>query len=286
MIDISSLPASIGTNNSVSASSALKDFKSIGVQDEQQIYTNLSHRLIEIEKRIEIEWELVFAIEGEARQMMLLLDEKNELLMRCNWLNRLYDAKEKITTVSTMSEVKRLQASIRMVQTCPLKSKLIDELKNLEQMLDVETAQLSDEDTLNEAIFNTGSQVFINLGTVGRSAVLEEVLNSDGQVHTAIAKAEELEALVQDAKQCDTVETLQKAFQSLPLGNLVAIPAEYEEEVLQKLLDNPIWNGLFHLDRLIHQYTAQIVRLHEPEQEGIQTTLDVNEKIIKRLGLQ
>lgn len=68
--------------------------------------------------------------------------------------------------------------------------------------------------------------------------------------------------------------------------HLANLSAEYEQEVFQKLLDQPTWNGLFNLDVLIRQYTAQVEKLHNPVQEGIFDTLVLNDSVIEQLGVQ
>ncbi|ADC49270.1 hypothetical protein BpOF4_06040 [Alkalihalophilus pseudofirmus OF4] len=95
--------------------------------------------------------------------------------------------------------------------------------------------------------------MFINLGITGRHAVLEKVLDGDGKVETAVNKAEELEASVQAVKQHKTIDSLRNALEVLLLQKLATIPAEYGEEVLQKLVDNSNWNGLFQLERLSNE---------------------------------
>lgn len=148
------------------------------------------------------------------------------------------------------------------------------------------TKVLSAKEQLVEDIFATGNETFINLGTAGREFVLTEVLKETPSVELAIAKAEALEAQVKAAKQSVNVEELKANLESLPLVHLVNVPAEYEQEILQKLLDQPTWNGLFNLDLLIRQYTVQVEKLHNPVQEGIFDTLVLDAKVIERLGVQ
>lgn len=60
----------------------------------------------------------------------------------------------------------------------------------------------------------------------------------------------------------------------------------YEQEILEKVMAQPKWNGLFHLDLLLRQWTTQVKNLHAPVQEGTLETLVVDEKIVERLGMQ
>lgn len=71
-----------------------------------------------------------------------------------------------------------------------------------------------------------------------------------------------------------------------PNINFKTIPEEHEEEVLQSLLDNANWNGLFHLDLQIKQLATQVHRKYNPVQEGALTTLVMNEKVMEQLGVQ
>lgn len=144
------------------------------------------------------------------------------------------------------------------------------------------TETLSAKEQLIEDIFATGNETFINLGTAGR----EYVLQQSPSVELAIAKAEALEEQVQVAKKATTVEELKAKLEELPLINLAKIPVMYEQEILEKVMAQPKWNGLFHLDLLLRQWTTQVKNLHAPVQEGTLETLVVDEKIAERLGMQ
>lgn len=62
--------------------------------------------------------------------------------------------------------------------------------------------------------------------------------------------------------------------------------AEYEQEVFQKLLDQPTWNSLFNLNVFIRQYTAQVEKLHNPVQEDIFDTQVLDDKVVEQLGVK
>lgn len=255
------------------------------VMDEAPLYKQLSKQLIELETTTDYTVEQVQPIREIAEKMLLNIDEKAELLMRCEWLVTMKDVEGRIDQLSTVEDVQSAKRQLGRVQTCPLKNELKAKLDELEAQF--ATAKvLSAKEQLVEDIFATGNETFINLGTAGREFVLTEVLKETPSVELAIAKAEALEAQVQAAKQCTKVEELKAKLQVLPLVHLAKVPAEYEQEVLQKLLDQPTWNGLFNLDILIRQYTAQVEKLHNPVQEGIFDTLVLDDKVIEKLGIQ
>lgn len=217
---------------------------------------------------------------------MLRLDEKEELLIRCKWLVTMKDIERHLEQITTLEEVKVASSKLGRIQTCPMKNHLKQKLETIELQLKPVKEQLSKKEVLIEALIETGNEVFINLGAVGRDQVIEETLASDGKIETVIAKTEALEASVQASKQSSSVVEFSQVLQKLPLQHFENIPSEYLEEVLQKLLDNANWNGLFQLDLQIKHTTAQIYRKYNPIQEGVLTTLILDEKVKEKLGVQ
>lgn len=255
------------------------------VMEEAPLYKQLSKQLIELETTTDYTVEQVQPIREIAEKMFLNIDEKVELLMRCDWLVTMKDVEGRIDQLATVEDVQSDKRQLGRVQTCPLKNKLKAKLEELEEQLAM-TKVLSAKEQLVEDIFATGNETFINLGSAGRNYVVEEVLVGDGKVETAIAKAKELEASVQAAKQSSSIAVLRQALQQLPLHNFKNIPMEHEEEVLQNLIDNANWNGLFQLDLQIKHTVAQVYRKHNPVQEGAMTTLVMDEKVMEQLGVQ
>lgn len=286
MINILSLPSSVATNDKIFVPSVLVGAVSIEVKDEQKVYKDLSMQLVTLETTLDYSLQRVKEIEVMAKQMMIAIDEKKELLMRCDWLVTMLEVKIGMESISSLEDVKSARTKLSRVQTCQLKRQLMEQLAQKEEQLESVEVVLSSKDALVEVIFETGNETFINLGTAGREFVLEKVLSEQPSVELAIAKAEAIEAQVQAAKQSANVEELRAKLVPLPLANLANVPAEYEQEVLQKLLDQPTWNGLFNLDLLIRQYTVQVEKLHNPVQEGIFDTLVLDDKVIERLGVQ
>lgn len=255
------------------------------VMDEAPLYKQLSRQLIELETTTDYTVEQVQPIREIAEKMFINIGEKAELLMRCEWLEVMKAIEQDIATYNSLDNVQAAKRQLGRVQTCPLKNELKAKLDELEARF-ATTKVLSAKEKLVEDIFATGNETFINLGTAGREHVLTEVLKETPSVELAIAKAEALEAKVQAIKQSANVEELKSKLESLTLVNISNLSTEYEQEVFQKLLDHPTWNGLFNLDLLIRQYTAQVEKLHNPVQEGIFDTLVLNDQVIERLGVQ
>lgn len=280
------LPASVATNEEVLVPEILNAGQFIEAVDELALYQQLNKQLSELEVMVDYKDSQVKTIQVQIEKMMIRLDEKEELLMRCEWLITMKDIEGCLAQLTTLEVVKATRSKLSRVQTCPLKKKLQQKLETLEaQLIPVEN-QLSPKEVLVEAIFATGNETFMNLGSTGRNYVLEEVVKSDGKIETAIAKAKELEAFVQEIKQSRSVAFLHRALKQLPLLNFNTIPVEHEEEVLQILLDNANWNGLFQLDLQIKHTAAQVQRKYNPVQEGAMTTLVIDEKVMEQLGVQ
>ncbi|MCP1143651.1 hypothetical protein [Lysinibacillus endophyticus] len=287
MINISILPSSVATKEHIAVPSVIMGVVSIEVQDEQKVYKELSHKLIELETSLNYSLQTVNEIEKMVNQMIIAIDEKHELLLRCEWLVTMSEIKDKIDKITSLEDIKSARAKLSHVQTCPLKKQLMEQLEQKEANLEPVEVILSSKAALVEAIFESGNETFINLGSAGREYVLEEVLaNGKGTIEETIANAVALEASVQAAKQSSSTAELSQVLESLPLQHFGNIPTEYVEEVLQSLLDNANWNGLFQLDLQIKHTVTQVYRKHNPVQEGPLTTLVIDEKMIEKLGVQ
>lgn len=287
MINILSLPSSVATSEQVPVPSVLSGAVSIEVQDEQKVYKYLSKQLIELETMLDYPLPTVNEIKEMAKQMMIFIDEKQELLMRCGWLVTMSEIKKEMDKINSLEDIKSVRMMLARVQTCPLKKQLIEQLTQKEAQLEPVEVVQSSKDTFKKAIFESGNETFINLGSAGRGYVLEEVLShGNNTIEEAITKAEKLETSVQAAKQSSSLTELRQALETLPLQNFKNIPSEYEEEVLQTLLDNANWNGLLQLDIQIKHIVSQVCCKYKPVQAGPTTTLVMDEKMIEKLGVQ
>ncbi|MFD0942924.1 hypothetical protein [Savagea faecisuis] len=260
--------------------------------DEGKLYNDLNERLITLEVSLTIDREVLNTIEDDAKELRLLVDEKEEVLMRIDWLERLDKVQQGLEDVQTKEEAQKLLRLIAPCQTSPLKNELKLELETLVESLpseQVEEVQMTDAEVLMEKAVEEAGDTFINLGKAGRDSVIADVLDQYGKnasIDVVQELTQTLEQRVKALKEVKESSELIEQLDSLPLQHLANIPTEYEEEVLEKLLITPNWNGLFHLDRLILQYTKQIEHQHTPVQEGVQATLVMNDGLMKQLGVQ
>lgn len=260
--------------------------------DEGKLYNELNERLITLEVLLTIAREVLNTIEDDAKGLRLFVDEKEEVLMRIDWLERLDEVQQELDDVQTKEEAQKLLRLIAPCQTSPLKKQLTAQLETLAESLpseQVEEVQMTDAEVLMEKAVEEAGDTFINLGKAGRDSVIADVLDQYGKnasIDVVQELTQTLEQRVKALKEVKESSELIEQLDSLPLQQLANIPTEYEEEVLEKLLSTPNWNGLFHLDRLILQYTKQIEHQHTPVQEGVQATLVMNDGLMKQLGVQ
>lgn len=73
------------------------------VMDEVPLYKKLSKRLIELETTTDYTVEQVEPIRETAEKMLLNIEEKAELLMRCEWLVTMKDVEGRIDQLATIS---------------------------------------------------------------------------------------------------------------------------------------------------------------------------------------
>lgn len=84
----------------------------MAVSDEIALYNDINVRLIELEKALNIDLDVLQAIIEYTSQMVFRWDEKEELLLRINWLNRLYKVEQEIDEVTTYDQAKELHSHI------------------------------------------------------------------------------------------------------------------------------------------------------------------------------
>lgn len=283
---IENIISTVANNGNENTTTFLQTATFTTVYDEELLYKNLSKQLISIEVTIDFSVNQVEMIREQALGMFQLIDEKKELLIRCDWLLTMKEIEGQLPLLDSLEVIQAAKYQLSKIQTCPLKKKLIQKLVDLEEQFRSIQKQLSPQDVLEEAVFETGNETFINLGIAGRKKVIEEALAGDGKVETAIAKAEELEAKVTSLKNVNSIDEFRQVLQGLPLQYFSTTPSKYEEEVLQYLIDNPYWNGLFQLGLQIKHTATQVQRKHKPVQERAMTTLVVDEKVIELLGVK
>jgi len=221
--------------------------------------------------------------------MMLAIEEKQELLMRCQWLFGLYTVKEQIASVTTMAELKSLRSKISNVQTCPLKKELMEQLSALEQTLEQEVVELSAEDALIEAVFEAGNEAFINLGKAGRDSVIRDVLKQLGKEATLKAVLEHTNTLEQRVEALTDIKESQELLnqlESLPIPSFHALPAVRKGRIAESLLENNNWNGLALLNRMIAHLDKAITNEEQQQEEAKNTILTTDGKAALTLDIK
>lgn len=208
----------------------------------------------------------------------ILLDEKEELMLRIDWLHRLYRIKEEVNQVHTIEKVKELRRTLSSVQTCPLKKQLLTELQSIENTFPEEKPHVTREGELMEKAITEIGADFINLGKAGREYVIKEVMKTNGEERTMeqIRNATTtLESNVTALKECHTKEELLSKLETLPLPSFSSLRGDRKEAIAERLLDNKTWNGLHSLERII-QHLNRIIAKEEEEKETI--TIEHNGK--------
>lgn len=288
MIDFSSLPSSEAEPlNEINVPTKGVRFTFTGSIDESNLYNDINKRLSILETSLEIDKEELNAIQQENDNFRVSIDEKEEVMLRIDWLRRLYEVKEVIQSVETKEHAEQLRRKITSVQTCPLKNELMATLESLAQSLpseQTEQSQLSPEQELMEKAIVEAGDAFINLGRAGREYVVTKVIEEFGKDVPVASIQEAVSALEEQVARLagiDDVEELQTQLETLPLSNYSRLSSERKQTVAEKLIENRQWKGLASLDRLIHQLDAKLSAAEEQEmmksmEGGFATALDFN----------
>lgn len=289
MIDFSSLPSSEAELlNEINASTKGVRFTFTGSIDESNLYNDINKRLSILETSLEIDKEELNAIQQENDNFRASIEEKEEVMLRIDWLRRLYEVKEAIQSVETKEHAEQLRTKIASVQTCPMKNELLAKLDSLVKSLpseQTEQPQLSPEQELMEKAIVEAGDAFINLGRAGREYVINDLLKKLGGDVPVASIQEAVSALEEQVARLagiDDVEELQTQLETLPLSNYSRLSSERKQTVAEKLIENRQWKGLASLDRLIHQLDAKLSAVEEQEmmksvESGIATALNFNQ---------
>lgn len=235
-----------------------------------------------------IDKESLQAIKEGVKNLLLLFDEKEELLLRINWLGRLYKVQQELEDVQTKEEAQKLLRHISPCQTSPLKKQLTTELETLVESLpseQVEEVQMTSEEVLMEFAIGNAGDDFINLGSAGREHVVNDLLGKFGEDVPLATIQEAVSALVRQVDSLAEIEdpqALQGQLETLPLSNYLGLSSERKQMVAEQLIENRQWKGLASLDRLIRQLDAKLSAAEEQEmmksmESGIATSLDFNQ---------
>ncbi|MFD0942360.1 hypothetical protein [Savagea faecisuis] len=285
MINFMSFPGSSAVE--VSKASVLDEslkYTSTIVVDEIGLYEDLNIRLMELEKALDIDVEALQSIIDDTSKMMIRWGEKNELLLRINWLERLLKVQQEINNVTTYKQADELRIYISSCQTSPLKKQLQERLDDLLEALPQESIEKTDiEQLMDFAIENVGDD-FINLGKSGREEVINRLYTQFG-VNVPVNKIQDeviaLEEKVARLVKVEDVQILRDQLETLPLSNYPRLSSERKQVVTEQLMESRQWKGLASLDRLIHQLDAK-QRVAEEQKDlqimesGFVTDLDFN----------
>lgn len=228
-----------------------------GKANEEHLYNELNARLKKIERATDMNRDELNSILSETEVFQLPKDEKEELNLRFDWLDRLYHVKENIETIKTRNDAEKFRRSLSSVQTCPMKSELMSELTLIEESLpeeDLIFEELSNGELLKNQVFEEGNDAFINLGTAGREYIIKTTINEygeDADTEKVIGSAIKLEKKASQLTEISDRIELAEHLNQLPLVSYSELIESRKEEVVDRLIEVGKWNGLAHLDRQI-----------------------------------
>lgn len=255
-------------------------------RDENEIYDLLNKSLTKLETAITLHEEDLVAIETAVQDIVMSIELKEEVLLRIDWMKRLYEAQQGLSTISTVNEAQQLRSLIASVQTCPLKGRLSDELTEIIAASPNESKQVEKDtfDQLMEHAINQAGEEFINLGLAGREQIVEELLTKDGpkaSIESIQEATANLEQKVTKLHGITHFEDMKRKLEDLPLPSFTQLAEERKDLVASKLIEGSTWQGLASLDRMIHQLNRAEVASRElnlplSDATSTATSLDVS----------
>lgn len=272
MFDINALPSTIAEPLSI-ARLTLEEVTLTYTENtnEEKLYKELSHRLIELERSLEVNKEELQSISELANSFQTSMDEKEEILLRIDWLNRLYRVKEEVTEIDTNEKAKQLRRLLSPVQTCPLKKQLMGEIEKLEKSFPEEKVPVTLEQQLMERAIEEVGADFINLGKAGREYVVAEAINENGEFATVTHIKDltlTLEKSVERLKKCNSQAELVSQLEQLPLRLFNSLDANRKAAIAEHLCEIKKWNGLAALDRMIIQLDKAMTNEERKREES------------------
>ena len=257
------------------------EFTYIESIDEQKLYIDLNSRLILLERSLDMDKTELDAIDQLAEGFLAAIDEKEEVLLRIDWLRRLYKVNVEIKSIDSKEKAMRLRRLILSVQTCPMKKMLMDEIDILEYSLPKNSIEPSKEQNLMEKAVEEIGTDFINLGKAGREYVLADVTSQYGD-KADVRNMKELttafENRVNDLKKIDELTEMVTYLDQLPLQLFSILEASIKEAIAIRLIETKKWNGFATLDRIISQYNKAIMAELKKKQEMEHTILTTDGK--------
>jgi hypothetical protein len=263
MIDYESLPSSEAKelNHSSVVGNELK-YTFTEKIDEEKLYSDITMKLSFLEKsdtKDKGKLELVASLAGGFQTAFI---KKEEILLRIEWLNRLYKVQEEINSAGTKDQVKELKKYLSVVQTCPLKKQLVEKLNNIElSLFQEETAPVSFNNLLMTKSIESAGASFLNLGKMGREFVINDVIRGFGLNASVEKVAECAEALEESVKRLLEIQDTAKLInqlEKLPLPAFTSLKAASKKAVVTYLIKNAKWNGLLDLDNAISEINNDI----------------------------
>lgn len=227
------------------------------------IYEKSNNRLIKLEQSLKVNEKKLQQINSLVDKIKTSINKKEEILLRINWLTRLYKVKGKIEKTETIEEVRQLERLLTSVQTCPLKKQLLNEIKRIKKLLPIKDELLKEEDQLMERAINDIGNRFINLGKVGRKFIIESALKQYGkQVSTKriISLLEQLEQQVDLLFTIEGKNEMMTKLNELPIQHFNHLNREHQKLIVEQLMVNKNWNGLAALDRQIKHLDKTITK--------------------------
>lgn len=223
-------------------------------QDEKSLYKQLSNRLLELEKSLELDYKELNAIQQSTNNFMIEMEYKDSILTRIDWLYNLYEAWEKINNIATLQQAEQIKKSIAVVQTCPLKNKLKQKLETM--INSMQTTEYSQEEALMNLAIDQAGEEFINLNSAAREFIITELVRNyhdediiqKVQKYTTFLNQQSIEL-----KQLQNEEEFKERLQQLPLEDYHSIPAARINFIVPELMTKKAWDGLATLDYLIIQ---------------------------------
>ncbi|MCM3761016.1 hypothetical protein M3212_09490 [Alkalihalobacillus oceani] len=245
-------------------------------RNEKLLYDELNKRLLELERSVDILQSKLEMIQSKAEEFQIAVEEKEEILLRIDWLHRLYEAKEQLEKVDTKEKAKQLRRSISGVQTCPLKKQLMNEIKTIEASLPSEkkSEPSMEEKTMERAIQHAGKD-FINLGRAGREYVIQQVLANEGEkieIEQIKQVTVQVEKQVETLKEVDDLSEMISQLMQLPLPLFPKFEADRQKAIAERLLESKLWNGLATLERMI-KHLDRLLTKEQKEKEEEENTI-------------
>ena len=279
MLDFTSLPASkaVAINESLPFEENI-DYTFTECIDEGFLYKELKARLSKLEVAVEVNEEELKDIQKKAAGFKIATEEREEIMLRCTWLENLYQVNSALPAVDSKAQAVKLRSSLQSVQTSPLKKELIERLFLLEKSFDDETTIVTFEEKLMNEAVKQADAVFVNLGVAGRKYIVSSAVEKHGekvQLTHLNQLAAELEEKVEALTTMDQAVKLKTRLEKLPLMHFPNLSALEKQQISQLLMENRDWHSLAELQRKINRHLKNLI-LQKEEQIIAENTINTS----------